>query len=150
MSFKQVDISKKAISYREATAVGRIRLKPSTIRLIKELKLEKGNPLALAELTGVMAAKQTPNLLPLCHPLAIERTEVKAKLNASTVEVSATVSAHERTGVEMEALTAVAVALLNVWDVVKAHEKDEDGQYPNTLIESIRVIRKVKRPLETT
>ena len=149
MSFRQVDISKKPVSYREATAVGMIRLKPRTIRLIKEGKLEKGDPLSLAKLTGVMAAKQTPSLLPLCHPLAIERTEVKAKVTASAVEVSVTVSAHERTGVEMEALTAVAIALLNVWDVVKAYEKDEKGQYPDTLMESIRLVRKVKRPIET-
>ncbi len=146
MSFKQVDISQKPVSYREATAVGRIRLKPSTVRLIKEGKLEKGDPLSLAKVMGVLAAKQTPNLLPLCHPLSIE----KARVAGSVVEVSVTVSAREKTGVEMEALTAVSIALLNVWDVVKAYEKDEKGQYPDTLMESIRVVRKVKRPIETS
>lgn len=150
MSFKQVDISQKPVSYREATAIGRIRLKPRTVRLIKEGKLEKGDPLSLAKVMGVLAAKQTPNLLPLCHPLTIERTEVKTKVAASAVEILVTVSAHEKTGVEMEALTAVTIALLNVWDVVKAYEKDENGQYPDTLMESIRVVRKVKRPIETS
>ena len=150
MSFKQVDISSKPVVYREATATGRIRLKSSTLRLIRGGKLEKGDPLSLANLTGILAAKQTPNLLPLCHPLRIEKTEVRTKVGDDLVEVSVTVSAREKTGVEMEALTAVAVALLNIWDVAKSYEKDERGQYPATAIESIRVVRKVKGPIEAS
>ena len=150
MNFKQVDISSKPVVYREATATGRIRLKSSTIRLIRGGKLEKGDPLSLANLTGILAAKQTPSLLPLCHPLKIEKTEVRTKVGDESVEVSVTVSAREKTGVEMEALTAVAVALLNVWDAAKSYEKDEKGQYPTTAIESIRVVKKVKRPIEAS
>ena len=150
MSFKQVDISEKPVVYREATETGRIKLRPSTVKLIKDGTLEKGDPLSLARLAGILAAKETARLLPLCHPLKIERTDVQARVEGSAVEVSATVSAHEKTGVEMEALTAVAVALLNVWDATKAHEKDRGGQYPTTAIQSIRVERKVKRPIETS
>ena len=93
MTFKQVDISSKPVVYREATATGRIRLKSSTLRLIRGGKLEKGDPLSLANLTGILAAKQTPNLLPLCHPLGIEKTEVRTKVGDDSVEVSVTVSA---------------------------------------------------------
>lgn len=144
MAFKQVDVSTKPVIYREATAVGRIRLKKATLDLIKRGKLEKGDAVSLASMTAVLAAKQTPDIVALCHPLRIERTEPTVKLGDDWVEVRVTVSAHEKTGVEMEALTAVSVALLNVWDVVKAYEKDSKGQYPSTVIESIRVTKKVK------
>ena len=146
VSFKQVDVSAKPVSFREATAVGFIKLKPSTIDLIKKGAIEKGDPLSLARVTGVLAAKQTPNMVVLCHPLRLDLAAVEAKLKKNGVEVSARVSAHERTGVEMEALTAVSVALLNVWDVTKQYEKDPEGQYPSTRIECIKVTKKVKRP----
>jgi len=141
---KQVDISAKPVVYREATATGRIKLKPSTIELIKKRKLEKGDPLSLARTTAILAAKQTPSIVALCHPLKIEETVPSVKVGRDWVEVTVKVAAHEKTGVEMEALTAVAVALLNVWDVVKAYEKDSQGQYPSTEVGAIRVVRKVK------
>ncbi len=144
MPFKQVDVSKKPVVYREATATGRIHLKKATIELIRKNELEKGDPISLAATTAIIAAKLTPTLVALCHPLRIEKTEPRVKLGEDWVEVSVTVAAHEKTGVEMEALTAVSVALLNVWDVVKAHEKDSKGQYPSTAIGPIRVERKVK------
>ena len=106
---------------------------------------EKGDPLQLASTMAVVAAKQTPSMVALCHQLKIEKIEPKVKVGGDWVEVTVKVAAHEKTGVEMEALTAVSVALLNVWDVVKAYEKDSKGQYPLTSIESIRVTRKVKR-----
>lgn len=145
MPFKQVDISKKPVVYREATASGRIRLKPTTIELIRKGALEKGDPLAIASTTAILAVKSTPNIVALAHPLKVERTEPVVKIGRNWVEMTVTVAAHEKTGVEMEALTAVSVALLNIWDIVKAHEKDSRGQYPLTRIESIRVRRKVKR-----
>ncbi len=145
MSFRQVDISKKPVVYREATATGRIRLKPATIELIRKGKLEKGDAASLAGTTAVMAAKQTPSIVALCHPLKIEETVPLVRLGRDWVEVTVKVAAHEKTGVEMEALTAVAVALLNIWDVTKAYEKDAAGQYPSTEIGPIRVVRKVKR-----
>ena len=145
MAFKQVDISKKPVIYREATATGRIRLKPSTVELVKRGKVEKGDPVALAATAAIVAVKQTPSVVALSHPLRIESTLPKVELGKDWAQVTVTVSAHDKTGVEMEALTAVSVALLNFWDVVKAYEKDSRGQYPSTRIEFIKVTRKVKR-----
>ncbi len=142
---KQVDISAKKVVYREATATGRIILKPSTIRLIRQGKLEKGDAVSLASAAAVLATKRTPDMVVLAHPLKIEKTEPKVVVGDRWVEVTVKVAAHDKTGVEMEALTAVAVALLNIWDVVKAYEKDEGGQYPTTVIESIKVTQKVKK-----
>jgi cyclic pyranopterin phosphate synthase len=144
VAFKQVDISKKPIVYRSATATGRIRLKPSTIELVKKGKLEKGDPVALATMAAILGVKQTPVVVALSHPLKIESTLPRVELGKDWAQVTVTVSAHDKTGVEMEALTAVSVALLNFWDVVKAYEKDSNGQYPHTQIEFIRVSRKVK------
>lgn len=141
----QVDISDKKVVYREATATGRIKLKPSTIDLIRKGKLQKGDPLSLAAAASVLAAKLTPSMVVLAHPLKIERTEPKVVVGDNSVDVTVRVAAHDKTGVEMEALAAVAVALLNIWDVVKSYEKDSRGQYPTTVIQSIRVTRKVKR-----
>lgn len=146
---KQVDISGKRVVYREATATGRIKLSRSTLDLIRKGKLEKGDPLSLAATTAILAVKSTPAIIALAHPLRVEKTEPKVELGDHWVEVTVTVAAHEKTGVEMEALTAVSVALLNIWDVVKAHEKDPEGQYPSTRIESIRVTSKVKRADES-
>jgi len=149
VAFKQVDVSAKPVSFRQATAVGFIRLKPETIAIIKKGGIEKGDPLSLARVTGVLASKQTSNVVVLCHPLRLDAAKVEARLKEGGVEVTATVSAHERTGVEMEALTAVSVALLNVWDVTKQYEKDANGQYPSTRIQNIRVTKKVKQLAET-
>jgi cyclic pyranopterin phosphate synthase len=141
---KQVDVSEKPVVYREATATGRIRLRPATVELIRKKKLEKGDAVSLAATTAILAVKQTPSVVALSHPLKIEATEPTVELGDGWVQVTVKVSAHDKTGVEMEALTAVAVALLNIWDVVKAYEKDSKGQYPGTMIESIRVTKKVK------
>ena len=148
--FRQVDVSSKPISYRKATATGLIKLKPSTLRVIKKGKVEKGDPLSLARLTGVVAAKKTSDMLALCHPLRLDATQVRAETIEGGIRVTATVVAKERTGVEMEALTAVSIALLNIWDVTKQYEKDEQGQYPSTRIEGIRVTSKVKRKVDAS
>ena len=145
MDIRQADISAKPVLFREATASGRIMLKPETMRLVKEGRLEKGDAISISKTMAVLAAKKTPDVLALCHPLRIEGTEVETKLNEDSIEVRVTVTAHEKTGVEMEALTAVSIALLNIWDVTKAYEKDEGGQYPSTRIEDIQVLKKVKR-----
>jgi len=142
--FRQADISKKPVTFRTATASGRIKLRQSTVARIRKGLTEKGDPISLAEIAGMMAAKRTPELLPLCHPLKIESTTIETTIVPSGIEVTATVSANEKTGVEMEALTATTVALLNVWDVVKAYEKDGRGQYPTTQIQAVRVVRKAK------
>ena len=141
-----VDVSGKAEIFREATAKGTIKLKPETIKLIQEGKIAKGDPLYTAKIAGVLAAKKTSDLVPLCHPLPLTSVEVEAKvLDKATVEVSATVKAEAKTGVEMEALAAVSVGLLTVWDMTKQYEKDANGQYPSTAIENIHVVKKFKQ-----
>ena len=144
MAIKQVDVSGKPMVRREAVARGFIKLKPETIRMIREGRVEKGDPLQVARLGGINAVKFTPILLPLCHQLKIDNVSIETRLMDDGVEVLARVKAFERTGVEMEALTAVSIALLNIWDVVKAYEKDERGQYPETEITGIKVLEKLK------
>lgn len=140
-----VDVTAKPEVYREATARGRINLRPETVRLIREGLIEKGDPVYTAKISGVLAAKSTPMLIPLCHPISITNVNVDVRiLNDSAIEVEATVRARAQTGVEMEALVATSVALLTIWDMVKKYEKDSEGQYPNTLIQEIRVVKKVK------
>jgi cyclic pyranopterin phosphate synthase len=141
-----VDVSGKAEVFREATAKGKIRLKPTTVNLIREEKIAKGNPLYTAKIAGVLAAKKTSELVPLCHPLPLTNVEVEVEIAGETfVEVTATVKTRAQTGVEMEALTAVSVGLLTVWDMVKQYEKDAAGQYPSTAIEDIHVVKKLKK-----
>ena len=141
-----VDVSGKPDILREATATGKIKLKPETVNLIREGKIAKGNPLYTAKIAGVLAAKKTSELVPLCHPLPLTSVDVEAKLvDKTTVEVSATVKAKAQTGVEMEALVAASVGLLTIWDMVKQYEKDAAGQYPTTAIENIHVVRKLKQ-----
>lgn len=140
-----VDVSGKPYVQREATAVGTIKLKAETIRLIKECKIAKGNPLYTAKIAGVLAAKNTSALIPLCHPLPLTNVEINIEIqNETMVQVTATVKTKAQTGVEMEALTATSVALLTIWDMVKQYEKDAKGQYPSTAIEDIHVTRKAK------
>jgi len=140
-----VDVSEKAEIFREATATGTIKLKPETIDLIKTGKIAKGEPLYTAKIAGVMAAKKTGSLIPLCHPLPLTNVQIEAKVSgAELVEVTATVKTKAQTGVEMEALTAVAIGLLTVWDMTKQYEKDSAGQYPSTAITDIHVVKKIK------
>ena len=140
-----VDISDKPKVFREATATGTIKLKLETIRLINKGKIAKGDPLYTAKIAGILAAKKTSTLIPLCHPLPLTNVEVEIKvLDKSTVQVASTVKTKAQTGVEMEALVATAVSLLTIWDMVKQYEKNAEGQYPSTVIENIRVVKKIK------
>jgi cyclic pyranopterin phosphate synthase len=141
-----VDVSDKAEIFRKATAEGQIRLRPETVNLIREGKVAKGDPLCTAKIAGVLAAKKTSELVPLCHPLPLTNVKVEAKISDKTcVKISAIVKTKAKTGVEMEALTAVSVGLLTVWDMVKQYEKDAAGQYPITTIENVHVVRKLKQ-----
>jgi cyclic pyranopterin phosphate synthase len=140
-----VDITDKPEVYREATAKGKIRLTEQTVRMIKEGKIEKGDPLNAAKIAGVLAAKKTSSIIPLCHPIPLTNIEVDVRIvDDTTVKTVSTVKTKAQTGVEMEALVATAAALLTVWDMTKKYEKDAEGQYPHTAIQSINVIRKVK------
>jgi cyclic pyranopterin phosphate synthase len=141
-----VDVTSKSEVYREAKAKGTIKLKPETIQLIREGKIEKGDPFEVAKVAGILAAKNTSTLIPLCHPLPLTGVEIKLKtVGDSKVEAEATVKTRAQTGVEMEALAAAATALLTVWDMTKQYEKDEDGQYPSTGIQDLHVVNKVMR-----
>jgi len=145
-----VDVSGKAEVYREATAKGTIRLKVETVKIVQEGKAAKGDPLYTAKIAGILAAKKTSSLIPLCHPLPLTSVKVQVKvLDKSRVEVSATVKANAQTGVEMEALAAVSAGLLTVWDMVKQYEKNSEGQYPTTAIENIHVVKKLKQVLQS-
>ena len=140
-----VDVSSKPEILREATSTGTIRLKPETIKLIKQGKIEKGEPLNTAKIAAILAAKKTSDLIPLCHPLPLANVNVETKvMNAQTVKVTVTVKTKSQTGVEMEALTATSIGLLTIWDMVKQYEKDANGQYPSTAIEDLHVIKKTK------
>jgi cyclic pyranopterin phosphate synthase len=140
-----VDVTAKPEVYREATARGTLKLKSETIELIKEGKVEKGDPFYAAKIAGVLAAKTTSSLIPLCHPLPLTDVKVDVKMvDDSSVQVEATVKTKAQTGVEMEALVATSMALLTIWDMAKQYEKDAQGQYPRTFIQNIRVVRKVK------
>jgi len=144
-----IDVSEKKDVLREATALGIIRLRSETIKLLQEGKIVKGDPLYTAKIAGVLAAKKTSELIPLCHPLPLSSVKVYPKvLNETTIEVLATVKTCAQTGVEMEALSAVSIALLTIWDMTKQYEKDADGQYPTTAIQGIQVIRKYKQQVE--
>ena len=106
--------------------------------------MKKGDVLTTARLAAILAVKDTPRLIPLCHPIPITGLDVNFDLEGERVRATVTVTSVGKTGVEMEALTGVAVALLNVWDMVKYLEKDETGNYPETAIENIRVTEKKK------
>jgi cyclic pyranopterin phosphate synthase len=120
-----VDVSAKAETARVATAAGRVLMKPATAALIESRGVKKGDVLSIAQLAGIMGAKRTPDLIPLCHPIALSSVEVTLALDAaeSAVEITATCKTTGKTGVEMEALTAVAVAALTVYDMCKAVDR---------------------------
>ena len=139
-----VDISGKGPSQRRALAEGTIILSPDTIALITSDRIRKGNVLATAQIAGIMAAKRTSSLIPLCHQVPLDEVSVTFAVHADRISASCEARTTHRTGVEMEALVGVSAALLAIWDMVKANEKDAKGQYPSTAIENIRVVRKEK------
>ena len=122
---RMVDVGTKDVTERIAVAKGEIRMKPETLNLILEGEIKKGDVLAVAKVAGVMAAKRTSELIPLCHPLPLDQILVDLQTNPSLpgIEITATVRNRAKTGVEMEALTAVTVAALTVYDMAKAAEK---------------------------
>ncbi len=139
-----IDISEKDSIIRIATASGKIQLKKETIERIRNNQVKKGDVLTIAKIAAINAVKKVPDLIPLCHPIPITNVSVEYEIDNSSIEVKCTVKSIAKTGVEMEALTGVNVALLNIWDVVKMYEKDEKGQYPSTIISDIKVEEKIK------
>lgn len=134
---RMVDVTAKPDTRREAVAKGTVKMKPETFDLLKKNALPKGNVLTTAQLAGIMAAKQTPSLIPLCHPLLLGDVDVELSLDEENkaVEITATVKSTGKTGVEMEALTATAIAALTVYDMCKAVDK-------SMKIENIRLVKK--------
>ena len=134
---RMVNVGEKAETQRTATAAGRVLVSPETLELIRSGGCKKGDVLTVAQLAGIMGAKRTPDLIPLCHPILISGTEVRLWLtdDPCAVEIEATVSCSGQTGVEMEALTAVSTAALTVYDMCKAVQRD-------MVIDRIRLMKK--------
>ncbi|MCY4624053.1 MAG: cyclic pyranopterin monophosphate synthase MoaC [Chloroflexi bacterium] len=134
---RMVDVGAKPVTRREATAVGSVAMQPETLALIVAGELEKGDALATARIAGIMAAKQTPALIPLCHPIPLSQVAVDLEPDesASAVNITATVATTAQTGVEMEAMTAVCVAALTVYDMCKAVDRA-------IRFEGVRLVRK--------
>ncbi|MFA8343370.1 MAG: cyclic pyranopterin monophosphate synthase MoaC [Rhodothermaceae bacterium] len=119
-----VDVSGKNIQYRQASAEGFIFLSPETVNLIKENKMKKGDVLTIAEIAGIQGGKKTSELIPLCHPLQISKLDVRSELTDTGVRIESYAKCIGQTGIEMEALTAVNVALLTIYDMCKAADKE--------------------------
>ena len=130
-----VDVSGKAVTVREAVATGRVRMAPEALEAVRAGSLAKGDALAVARVAGIMAAKRTSELVPLCHPLPLTRVAVDFAFEDGAIAAMATVATEGKTGVEMEALTAVTAALLTLYDMAKALDKA-------MTIESIRLLSK--------
>jgi len=141
---EMVDIAQKPVVPRLAEAVGEIRLQPETVEAIRLGRTKKGDVLAVAEVAGILAAKKTAEIIPLCHPIPLSQVNIHFKFAEDGITSRCVVSANYKTGVEMEALVGVATSLLTIWDMVKYLEKDEGGQYPHTRIRNIRVAKKQK------
>lgn len=136
-----VDVSNKITQVRTATARGHINLSANTISLIRENQMKKGDVLTVAEIAGIQGGKKTSEIIPLCHPLQITKMDVKTELDATGVIVHATAKCVGQTGIEMETLTAVSVALLTIYDMCKAVDK-------SMVIGNISLIEKIKENIE--
>jgi cyclic pyranopterin phosphate synthase len=144
-----VDISAKEAVERISVATGRIKLRKMSIEAIEKGEVKKGDVLGCAQTAAILAVKKTPDMIPLCHPISIEDVNVEFSIDekerGSCIEAKVEVKSVGKTGVEMDALHGVSVALLTIWDMVKSLEKDERGNYPDTMIEEIKVEKKEKR-----
>ena len=141
---QMVDVGDKPDSERRAVAAGEIRLQPSTVEAIRDDEIGKGDVLATARVGAVQAVKHTWETIPMCHQIPITNVDTDFELGEDRVELEVAVETTGKTGCEMEALEGVTTGLNVVWDMVKAVEKDDDGQYPETGIENVRVITKEK------
>ena len=136
-----VDVGNKIIQRRRAVATGTIFLSENSLNLIRENQIKKGDVLTVAQIAGIQAAKQTASLIPLCHPLTLDKIDVQMQITSEGVTAQSEIRCIGRTGVEMEALTAVSVSLLTVYDMCKVIDK-------NMLISEIRLLEKVKEDVE--
>jgi cyclic pyranopterin monophosphate synthase len=136
---RMVDVGEKAVVRRTAVAAGSVRMSPGTIGLLREQALPKGDALNTARIAGVMAAKRTPDLIPLCHGVNLTSVSVEFEVGEEEISIVATARASDRTGVEMEALTAVSLAALTIYDMCKAVDK-------GMVVGEIRLLEKIKEP----
>ena len=139
-----IDVTGKPVVRRMAEAAGKIILSPGTIKKMEKGEIKKGDPFLVAEVAAMNAAKQTHLLIPHCHQIPLDTVKVTFEIVEAIVEAKCLVRSQARTGVEMEALIGVSVALNTLWDMVKYLEKNEQGQYPSTMITDIRVLKKEK------
>jgi cyclic pyranopterin phosphate synthase len=144
---QMVDVGDKADTRRRAVARGQITLQPSTVAAIRADEVEKGDVLATARVGAIQAVKHTWETIPMCHQIPITNVDVAFDVDEETVELTVAVETVGKTGCEMEALEGVTTGLNVVWDMVKAAEKDAEGQYPDTAIEDVHVVEKVKESL---
>jgi cyclic pyranopterin phosphate synthase len=140
-----IDVTLKPVIRRLAVAAGTLRLSPDTLTAVKSGKIKKGDPLLVAEIAGMNAAKQAHLLIPHCHQINLDVARVDFAISKDAIEATCTIGAQARTGVEMEALVGVTMALNTLWDMVKYLEKDKNGQYPSTEITHIKVLKKIKK-----
>jgi cyclic pyranopterin phosphate synthase len=137
-SASMVDVGAKAVQFRRATAKGKLFCQPATIRLLKKLALPKGDVLGVARIAGIQAVKRAADLIPLCHPLPINKIDVQFRVTVRFIEIECSVETEAKTGVEMEALTGVSVAALTLYDMCKAVDKTMQ-------ISDVRVVEKIKK-----
>jgi cyclic pyranopterin phosphate synthase len=144
---QMVDVGDKPDTSRRAVARGEIRLRPSTIAAVRDDDVGKGDVLATARVGAVQAVKHTWETIPMCHQIPITNVETEFDVDEDRVTLTVAVETTGKTGCEMEALEGVTTGLNVVWDMVKAAEKDDDGEYPDTAVRDVRVIEKTKRRL---
>lgn len=140
-----VEIGNKPIVERKATATGVLHLQEDTKNAIVEKRVKKGDVLEASTIAAIQAVKETPRIIPHCHPIPLEGCKVEWAWEETSLRCTVHVSAHYKTGIEMEALTGVSAGLLCVLDMIKSFEKDENGQYPHASISDVRVLEKIKR-----
>lgn len=146
---RQRSIHRKPVVYRRAVVEGALTLRAKTAAAIRAGRVKKGDPVAAAELAGLLAMKRTPELIPHCHSVPLTGSRVEVTVRGRTAKVRAVAEAVHRTGVEMEALVGATVALLTVWDMVKYLEKDASGGYPETRLGPVVVVTKEKRKVSS-
>ena len=139
-----VDITQKKVVLRSALATGMLKLSQKSLDAISSNQVKKGNVIEASTIAAIQAVKETPRIIPHCHPIPLEGCKVDWELLENALHCTVSVTAHYKTGIEMEAITGVCAGLLCALDMVKSHEKDADGQYPNSEICQVRIVEKYK------
>ena len=139
-----VDISGKKVIKRVATATGQLKLTKESIDAINTNQVKKGNVIEASTIAAIQAVKETPRIIPHCHPIPLEGCNVDWEISDTVLHCTVTVTANYKTGIEMEAITGVCAGLLCALDMVKSYEKDNDGQYPDSEISQVKIISKYK------